>query len=245
MERERLTRLLEEPGQVARKDLAGLATLAEKYPWFSSAQLLRTAGERQAGEVLFDETLRTTSAHLPSRAALFDLVHIPPVHRDMKLVRPEHQGTVQIIDVPPPPVLLIDDPKPEMPPVIVSPVKDIVPETPVAAPPPVAEPASEQEQALDLQIMEAALASAYDLTWSEQAVPEEPQPPPAPNAIAPADSKPSATPRVDAHSKLKFTAWLETAEPSTSAPPPAQAEGASGDIQDLSLIHISEPTRPY
>ncbi len=89
MERERLTRLVQEPGRVAREDLAGLKALAEKYPWFSGAQLLYTAGQRSSADVLFDETLRNTSAHLPARSVLFDLTSAPPKPAPLQVVKPE------------------------------------------------------------------------------------------------------------------------------------------------------------
>lgn len=89
MERERLTRLVQEPGRVAREDLAGLKALAEKYPWFSGAQLLYTAGVRSSADVLFDETLRNTSAHLPARSVLFDLATAPPKPAPLQVVKPD------------------------------------------------------------------------------------------------------------------------------------------------------------
>ncbi len=79
MDRERLTHLLADPGNVAKQDLAGLEELAVRYPWFSAAHLLLAVGEHSAGEVLFDERARTTAAHVPSRSVLFDLVHAEPV----------------------------------------------------------------------------------------------------------------------------------------------------------------------
>lgn len=75
MERERLTRLLAEPGSLVSEDLTGLEALARQYPWFSGARLLLAAGERLSGRVMADETLRSAAAHLPSRAALFDLAN--------------------------------------------------------------------------------------------------------------------------------------------------------------------------
>lgn len=75
MERERLTRLMTEPDSMVREDLAGLEALARQYPWFSGARLLHAAGERLSGRVMAEETLRAAAAHLPSRAALFDLAN--------------------------------------------------------------------------------------------------------------------------------------------------------------------------
>lgn len=89
MERERLTRLLDEPGRATREDAAALRAMAEQYPWFTGAQLLRAASERAQGNVLADEALRIAAAHLPSRAVLHDLVQrasAPPV--PLRVVKP-------------------------------------------------------------------------------------------------------------------------------------------------------------
>ncbi len=74
MERERLTQLVEDPGNTGRGDMPDLNALAERYPWFAGAQVLRSLGEHKSGDVLSEETLRETSAHVPSRAVLFDLI---------------------------------------------------------------------------------------------------------------------------------------------------------------------------
>ena len=76
MDRERLGRLLEETANVAREDLADLKELTERYPWFTTAHLLRAVGEKAAGDVEAGTTLQKAAAHLPSRAVLFDLTDI-------------------------------------------------------------------------------------------------------------------------------------------------------------------------
>jgi tetratricopeptide (TPR) repeat protein len=87
MERERLTRLLEEPGRMVREDLSDLKAMAQQYPWFSGARLLHAAGEQLSGQVLADETLRTAAAHLPSREALFDLANRVAAPAPLRVVR--------------------------------------------------------------------------------------------------------------------------------------------------------------
>lgn len=83
MERERLTRLVQDAAAVERGDLAELHALAERFPWFAGVQVLRSVGVQKAGDVLSEEALRTAAAHVPSRTALFDRVHreAPPVQR--------------------------------------------------------------------------------------------------------------------------------------------------------------------
>ena len=96
MERERLTRLMTEPDSMVSEDLAGLEALARQYPWFSGARLLHAAGERLSGRVMAEETLRAAAAHLPSRAALFDLANrvANPRQTPLRVVRdiPEPLG---------------------------------------------------------------------------------------------------------------------------------------------------------
>ncbi len=240
MERERLTRLVQEPGKVAREDLAGLKALTEKYPWFSGAQLLRSAGERRSADVLFDETLRTASAHLPSRAALFDLGALPEQPpAPLQVVRTEPAPTEHI---PSPPVAIVTKGPAEEPPTP-EPVAVVAP-TPIAPPPalsekealmeelaPLVESAPPESPALtaelDRQIMEAAMASAYDLTWSEPvAAPPKPSnaPAPPPPTAAP-EPPPAPRPRlVAANARMRFTEWLDLVdEPAApSVQPPAE-----------------------
>ncbi|MGV3637258.1 MAG: hypothetical protein ACO1NQ_06375 [Flavobacteriales bacterium] len=75
MERERLTRLVQDAAAVDRGDLSELQALAERFPWFAGAQVLRAVGAQRSGEVLSEETVRDAAAHVPSRAVLFDKTH--------------------------------------------------------------------------------------------------------------------------------------------------------------------------
>lgn len=77
MDRDHLTRLIDDPARVQRDDIADLKAMAERYPWFSGAHLLLAVGGHREGDVLFDEQLRASAAHLPSRAVLFDRLHAP------------------------------------------------------------------------------------------------------------------------------------------------------------------------
>lgn len=246
MDRERLTRLLEEPARVAREDLGDLKALAERYPWFSGAQLLRVAGEQAAGSVLFDETLKGATAHLPSRAVLFDLVEtkgqgapIPPrpEARILRLpVAEQAPIVVHTVSAPLPPI------EPEEAPL---PVIDAMPTAPME--PLELEPTMDSEgDPLERQIMEAALASAYDLTWKEEtAVPVAPKPTAADKKEAtPPDSPVAATPVPG--SRLRFTAWLETAPPVEGATPPAATSAATPpDAHDWLRGAPANPVPPH
>lgn len=77
MDRDHLTRLIDDPARVQRDDIADLKAMAERYPWFSGAHLLLAVGGHREGDVLFDEQLRASAAHLPSRAVLFDRLQTP------------------------------------------------------------------------------------------------------------------------------------------------------------------------
>ncbi|MBL7939304.1 MAG: hypothetical protein JNL43_08085 [Flavobacteriales bacterium] len=259
MERERLSQLVEEPMNVGRGDMPDLNALAERYPWFAGAQILRSLGEYKSGDVLSEETLRGTSALVPSRAVLFDLIArtndlpqpalaVVPKSDPVSAGVPEPvPATVIVVD----PVALVETPAPAVP--------GIVPEVSVPEPvaaidaPPSAFPEADpvvtgeieveikatpsapttalEPDPLERQIMEAAMASAYDFTWLHDLRPPEkhagaPAPPPEPLPvfppqdplvpIAPFEHKRPIT----RHDKLRFTAWLdatqETTEPEAS-----------------------------
>ncbi len=269
MDRERLSRLLEEPGKVAREDLADLKELTEQFPWFSGAHLLRAIGERRSGDVMADETLKVSAAHVPSRAVLFDLRDITLEQASqLKLVKPEAKSTTDRIEdgsatqitrttaaeTPIQENEQLNVAEAEVGPNASGPIEEgSLVEGPVLGPiveiaEPIGEvkvegpegiskspdPSDAKDQAreeLDRQILEAALASGYDLTWQEvirtPIVPPKKEPRASlsahlsteridlpietsqasiiePAIPARADPKPALTVR----SKLKFTDWL-------------------------------------
>jgi hypothetical protein len=101
MERERLTRLLEDPSRSTRDDAAHLRAMAEQYPWFTSAQLLHAASERAHGNVLADEALRTAATHLPSRAVLRDLIEQEATPTPLRVVRTAQTAVAPEVSTPP------------------------------------------------------------------------------------------------------------------------------------------------
>lgn len=161
MERERLARLMEQPGSTGKDDLVDLRTMTDRYPWFSGAHLLLAIGDHAAGDVLFDEQLRTTAAHLPSRAILHDLVdrndvpataHAPaapvvvhvaaaapppppilaPPPVEVPLPPPAPLSVVEAAPIPvPPPPVVVEVPLPEVPELVAPPVVDMAPVVPV------------------------------------------------------------------------------------------------------------------
>ncbi|MBK9762237.1 MAG: hypothetical protein IPO87_02470 [Flavobacteriales bacterium] len=158
MERERLTRLVAEPGDVARADLKDLHSLAEQYPWFAGAQLLRSIGEQRAGDVRSEETLHTAAVHVPSRRVLFDLVaktgqdeRAPLVVVRTEVPLSTDTNTDELKDEPLRPASVF-------PPELLAPLTVPVPLQEIP------EPTSTRPDPLELQIMEVARASAYDLT---------------------------------------------------------------------------------
>lgn len=201
MERERLTSLLKAPGHVAREDLADLRSLTERFPWFSAAQVLRAGGEQRSGDVLSDETLSTVAAHVPSRAVLFDLTkrsapleHTP---RPITAITPSPLGSEAHA------VLSAD-----------APASEAGPSSSTPPPPEEPLPSVTEEDPLERQIVESALASAYDLTLHA--------PPPAPIKAQPpprtvSEAAPSATPRATP-SRKRFTAWLAPMDEPPSLP---------------------------
>jgi hypothetical protein len=161
MDRERLTRLLEEPARMAREDLDDLKALTEKFPWFSGAHLLRAVGDHAFGDVLADGSLQQSAAHIPSRSVLFDL-------KDISLSEAAQQLQEHPVKIPAPSIEKFTRPEPgtlkEEPPIEVAPEVAETQES-VEAELPLADPEKEE---LERQILEAALASAYDLTWQEK-----------------------------------------------------------------------------
>ncbi|HQV51023.1 MAG: hypothetical protein IPI00_07425 [Flavobacteriales bacterium] len=163
MERERLTRILEEPGNIAREDLVGLKAMTERYPWFSGAQLLLAVGEHEAGDVLFDGTLETSSTHIPNREVLFDLLEADGPSSFSVGLSDEHENVVPGAADSVPQAKFEE---PETP--------DLVQEASVISTDPLElQPIAREEDLLDRQINEASIASGYDLTWSKKAVPTE------------------------------------------------------------------------
>ncbi|MCB9183010.1 MAG: hypothetical protein H6591_03755 [Flavobacteriales bacterium] len=227
MERERLTRLLDEHGTMAPEDLRALKDMAQRFPWFSGAQLLHAAGERQSGQVLSDETLRVAAAHLPSRSALFDLAQdaAPRKTSPMRVVRIVTPPPAVAEAAPTPEQVVVQSPpvEPEAVAPVTEPSAPSVPiesaseepvaratEAPVLHEPEVPAVEPERVEELDDQIMKAALASAYDLTWQDRIAdpaPVEPSLPAAALAPEPAPAIPAPTGR----GTLRFTEWLEAA----------------------------------
>lgn len=92
MERERLTELLQHPALASKQDVAALREMAERFPWFSGAQLLLAAGKHASGDVPTNGIHANPAAFLPSRAVLYDLLQAPE-HVD-SVLRPEPPATV-------------------------------------------------------------------------------------------------------------------------------------------------------
>jgi hypothetical protein len=221
MNKERIAELLKEPARVAREDLAGLRELKQRYPWFSGAHLLLAMGEHASGEVLFDDTLRTTAAHIPSREVLWENIE-------------------ETVELPP-----VAAPAPRTGPVAEIPTAKVP--TPVTPPPTDEEIA---QRILDQQILEAAAAGAYALSGAAQAPIVEPRAvigePPA--SVPMKTSVPEAGPGTDLPasevttekrpaaldlSPKRFTAWLDQA-PTAAEPslPFANEAAGAGSAQD-------------
>lgn len=108
MERERLTRLVQDAAAVGRGDLGELQALAERFPWFAGAQVLRAVGAQKSGEVLSEETFRDASAHVPSRSVLFDKTHretavthrLTVVKEERSIPDPVPHAVVEVAEVP-------------------------------------------------------------------------------------------------------------------------------------------------
>ncbi len=318
MDRERLARLLEEPGKVSKEDLSDLKALTERFPWFSGAHLLRAVGEQTGGDVLADGSLHNSVAHLPSRAVLFDLrdVSMEQAAAELQqqrtttgptsvLTEKETDGTkagqettmtvvpseeeeelpAAIGDATPAPaepaeVIPVDKPSAHEVPEeeqeqeeIETTETDAVPaaDTPVEAlvKEEIAEEATEVKSAdtvpeeLERQILEAALASAYDLTWQEQLLErkKEKEPKSSARAVEPqadrptenpeggsasitSPAPPSATANVTPGARLKFTDWLVAAVPTERTPAAQVAARNVPDVVHKENVRTGKPEPP-
>ncbi len=256
MERDQLARVVREPGKVTREDIVGLKAMADRYPWFTGAHLLLAVGEHASGDVLYDDTLYRTAAHLPSREALFDLTEEapPPVPVVAAAIVPptgiEKSAPLAQVEAVAPPLSVPEE-------------ADALPPTIDMAP--VQEPATELphiDDALDRQILEAALSSAYDLTWQEtvqapeqalSTIPADAPPfveaititPPPEPALPP--PLPALEPRstVSRNSRLRFTDWLSAGSEGPVTPAPAQVVvEATSSVTEQPVLVPKPATKP-
>ncbi len=203
MERDHLTRLIDEPARVRTGDLADLRAMAERYPWFSGAHLLLAVGGHRQGDVLFDEQLRTTAAHLPSRAVLFDLVHAseaspaPAFSPTLEVVRDTPsatRGVLVTLKETPVPEPIVEVPTAPAQPELIAPAANVLPEVVVPvealgtlAPAAFVQPegpaaeaklnevsAAAEVDPLDALFRQAALASSYELLMEHPAIASAP-----------------------------------------------------------------------
>lgn len=218
MDRERLNILLQEPTAVDAADVAGLRELAGRYPWFSGAQVLLTVGEAATGGVLYDEHLRQVAAHLPSRARVHDLVHADAGPAPRLRPTPVDAGPLTVPVTPEPPVPMREPVDQE--PAVGTPGEPVASADGPAPPAPRPEGSIAASDELDDQIRSAALATAYDLTWSAPppakevlgpVVPrtEAPAPPPAPTPAPPPPTIEEPAVPAPRRERMRFTAWLE------------------------------------
>ena len=259
MERERLDRLIRDPQAVGGQDLSVLKDLVDRSPWFTGAHLLRAVGERSTGDVRSDQTLQHTAAHLPSRAVLYDLVERPS-HTPVNVLAQPIRVVVDPADVEgsavtDATVMLEEEVEAaplESPPAhasatfVVAEAADVSPGAAVGSDPKDEPVSVAREDPLERQILEAAMASAYDLTLhapsapvtdplkvvnDEVSAPPPPSPDPA-SPDAPVVSGAMRTPLASgARSRLRFTEWLADAVATTPAPSPVASVVRSAPVE--------------
>lgn len=246
MERERLTRLLEEPSRMVREDLSDLKAMTLQYPWFSGARLLQAAGEQLSGQVLADETLRTAAAHLPSREALFDLSKRVAAPTPLRVVRTEIAEAVEAV-VPeaeqplepqpaePAPIALVQEvhapPIDSAAPVqLAEPIlpEDIAPvvEEPGPLPSPVEEVQTDAEEAVVLQpeIAEDPVANELESEYVKSAMAraydltwQQQLAEAPPETLPPPKPEAPQAPALSPTARLRFSDWLQAAEQESAA----------------------------
>jgi hypothetical protein len=273
MERERLSFLVQDPASVGREDLTGLRELADRFPWFAGAHLLRAMGERGTGEVLHEESLMNAAAHLPTRVPLFAAAHPEPAAPVFHMpLTPVIAATPAAPPSTAPPAPVPADHTVEAPPEALpaeeptgaeeGPLVATTPDGPaqVVASAPVSD-------VLDLEIRRSAMATGYELLLEhapELAMPVEPatepsgaaiaaQVPPvhAPEAETPQAPSPAAAPVARAGQRMRFTAWLS--EPAAAADPAPAAVGMApasapapipACIEEPSVPPVASPAPP-
>lgn len=196
LDRDHLTRLTRDPALTAGEDVAELRELVRRFPWFSGAHLLLAVGGHRQGDVLFEEQLRASVAHLPSRAVLHDqlqpratpvTVHVRPTPAPVEtlaapltVVRPEPAVEAAVpVEGPTVPVSEV--------PVIIEAAPPPAPVAPEVIVPPVVEPLAAEAEA-------PANTFAAPSTAAKPAVVEAPTvtevpPPPAPAPTDPLDAQ--------------------------------------------------------
>lgn len=245
MERERLTRVLKEPGQVAREDLVGLKAMTERYPWFSGAHLLLAAGEHAHGDVLHAATMTAAAAHIPSREALFDLAEAGAPLASVAVEVPPAPVPPPAEAVTPPAVEAEEVPRGPEPPTVAAPATSATD----TAEPPLTAP--QKEDVLDQQVVQAARSAAYDLLLHEQG-PSQDIPPAAPPTVEarpeiilpppPPPVQEPPRPGISASSRLRFTDWLSSAEPvAERIPTPAEPAPSEAAPQTVELPVTTAP----
>lgn len=208
MNKDRIATLLHEPARVAREDLAGLRELRERYPWFTGGHLLLALGENASGDVLFDDTLGTAAAHLPSREVLFDGMHAERVEEDR--LAPKLSAA---------PSLRIDPARTSVAPTTALDRNEIA------------------QRILDQQILETAAAGLYSVEQTPRTPAPAPAPASAPafnSALAAGALAPAPAPApAHAPGSRSFLSWLDLAvEPEQPSLPFHTPKTQSGSLQD-------------
>ena len=252
MDRDHLTRLIVDPAVVQKDDIASLREMAARYPWFSSAHLLMAVGGHQQGDVLFDEQLRTSAAHLPSRSVLYDLVHngsTPNIGTQVPHVAIVSEPTpvLSVVrDEPlvalPAPTALLKNIESSIPALENRLPEDFVEEVVVRIIPSASAetPSILDKDPLDEQFRNAAMASSYELLLENTPVLT-----PSPNKEIIVRSADPEKPWVVRSGPRRFTEWLSTAEEPASAALPANTRldqlTAAPDAQDWLRVKPSIP----
>ncbi len=243
MDRDHLTSLIVDPAVVQKDDITSLREMAARYPWFSGAHLLMAVGGHQQGDVLFDEQLRTSAAHLPSRSVLFDHLHdgsSPSIFRQEPSIAPVPGSTPVLSVVRDEPEVILPEALEASTDLAISPPvadsrrsEDLVAEEAVRTAPLISvEPAPVlQNDPLEEQYRNAAIASSYELLLENTPDISLPEGKEALARSSDAESRPavSSGPR-------RFTEWLSTAEVPASASLPANTRldqlSSAPDAQD-------------
>jgi hypothetical protein len=74
MDRQQFISYIHDPGQLNENTLDGISSLAQRFPYCQSLQILHLLNLRQTDEVLYKEYISSTAAHIADRKRLRELI---------------------------------------------------------------------------------------------------------------------------------------------------------------------------
>lgn len=94
------TYLLANPQEIKKEEVAGLASVIEKYPYFQSARALQLKGLKNEKSFLYNDSLKITAAYTTDRDILFEYITSERfVQNEIAQVIQQHDAAILELDV--------------------------------------------------------------------------------------------------------------------------------------------------